>query len=129
MGNNPVSPSPSPEQQIRVASGDLTVQLMPTSIKIYFLTEERLEIVSSLAVGNAVYLGILGISVGLVVSFGIVLKTVTLNAADTALFGALALASGFSTVICGLMFGVGFRRSRRSLDQIKQSPIIKQLSQ
>ena len=119
-----------PEQQIKIASIEgLTVELVPASIKAYILTEERLEIVSSLSVTNTVYLAAVGISIGLFASFLIVVKTVELDVGNRALFWSLTIATGLLSAVFGILFGLGFKRSRDLLNQIKQKPIIRQLSQ
>lgn len=103
----------------------LTVQLSPTLIKLYWLTEDQLENIAALNVINAVSLAFLGISAGAAVAFYTALETgdfqdpLTRIRFETYRGSAIDLSLFF-----GLIFLVGITLSLRKLWRIKKTKTV-----
>jgi len=98
------------------------MQLIPKNIRVYYLTEEHLETIATLNLTNSVYLGFFGICLGLLAAFGITLTTVEIrDAVPHAMFVALTFSSAILSLLLGIIFLVGFKRSREEIHRAKRT--------
>ncbi|MGA7410695.1 MAG: hypothetical protein WBW33_09430 [Bryobacteraceae bacterium] len=118
-------------QSINVApEGALTMQIMPSIIKVYCITEEQLETIASLSLSNSIHLSFLGMSFGALVTLLVALETVsTLSDINRAMFIVATLTAMFLVALCGVLFAFGFRRSKASIERIKARGFVTPMSQ
>jgi len=95
-----------------------TVEELPRRLRVYKVTDQELNMLAS--VKGGLFLGFFGISLGCLVAFWIVLKTVTgLSDSDHTLFLVLTFVSAFFTLFCGVMTIPEILSSRRLVATIR----------
>lgn len=126
MGDSP-APAPGHQSIERASVEGLTLSLVPANIKLYSLTEDKLENLSSFGVFTSLFLALFGIAAGCLTAFFIVLRTVDLQPYNHGLFIGLAWCAGAATLVCGAIVTTGLIRSARTIKQIKKNPTVKQI--
>jgi apolipoprotein N-acyltransferase len=95
-----------------------TIEELPRHLRMYRVTDQELTTLAS--VKSGLYLGFLGVSLGCLVAFWIVLKTVSsLSERDYTTFFALTFLSGFLSLFCGVMTIPEILSSRRLVTAIR----------
>lgn len=99
-------------------SGDLTIETTPRTLKMVRISHAELESLSSS--DTTIEVGLLGISMGGLLAFGIVLLTVQLPSANYyGAFAGLAAVSFLGSVYFGWKTAAGWRRRNKRLKELK----------
>jgi hypothetical protein len=105
-------------------SSPVTIDLKRTNVKMYILSEERLEMLSSGY--NSVHLAFCTLMIGIFVALAITLSTIDLTNAPhkyAAYWVGFWVSLGLS-VYFGIMATVGVARSKRQIQAIRQETLL-----
>lgn len=103
-------------------SQNLTVEFVPRNLKMINISTSELDAVASLS--PSVHMGFLGMSLGGLVAFGIVLGTVEImNPSMYATFVALTAVSAVFTLYFGVRAGLDSYAARKKLRELKEGAV------
>jgi hypothetical protein len=100
------------------AAQSYTVEMVPGHLRMHTISEDKLDMIAS---GNApLHLAFFGLCSGAAISFGIVVRTVNLDAANKPLFSMFFFASLVMGCYFGIRGGIDYFGTRAKVDEIKR---------
>jgi hypothetical protein len=116
---DPQNPLAAQNAQFSTAPQPLTVEYVPGHVKMYHLSEERIDAISGCGDRLGICLTFFGISIGALVSWGGILWFTPPNdAKNYAVVVALTVVFGFGTVVFAVFGGSEFLARRRKLKNL-----------